>query len=786
MSAPKWMTSAGLLGTYTERITTSTLVIAEGQDVTYKIISGSLPGGLRLSSTGTIIGTPYSVGEVIRSDFVVRASNNHGVTDRRFLIDISGPTDPEWITPAGLLPIGFSNQFYAINKQAVDYQLNAEYDKLPPGQQLRYFIQDGEGTLPPGLRLTESGRILGQINDRLKLTYKAANQAGYDQETYDGFPYDHVLLVGSQIGTTAKYISKTYQFYVTVTDGVAYSKRLFRIKVEDPTSLRVDNTYLDVDSTFYSVDSNYLLTPQWLSPSNLGIVRANNKQVIKLDTYDFNPNVGPVTYNVVGDKVWKFLGNYSVGDFVLYSESGNPPYLTYVCKESHVAESTFDLTKWTLNQLPPNFDIEPTTGVMYATLPYQPAYSQTYTFSVYLKKVDNQTANYVTAAKTFTITVRGDVETVIQFTSDNFVGTITPGAQSELFVNATHIGDNYKIRYSLIGGSLPTGLELLPDGSISGKITYDTQTYFDRTQYGYKTFILDGGTTTIDKRWHFTVQASDIFDQSSVEKDFYIEVDEVDIIQYTNIHAQAMLSRSMREKYRDFVSNKYTFPDNMLYRLDDPIFGRQEKIILPLEFGIEKTLLNVYIDQLRKYFYRKQFYFGSVKTVKAEDSKGNYVYDFIYVEIAEKTNAIGPVEFNNIIAYPNHIGNMKNSIESVKIEGELIKTDEYLRPRFMNTIQSDTGSPLGFIFAVPICYALPGFGDTIIKRIKLDSFNFKDIHFEIDRLVIEDSTGNTGAKYLLFPRKDIIGTNLGESLSYIVGPNETELQTEEGDPIFLE
>ena len=129
---------------------------------------------------------------------------------------------------------------------------------------------------------------------------------------------------------------------------------------------------------------------------------------------------------------------------------------------------------------------------------------------------------------------------------------------------------------------------------------------------------------------------------------------------------------------------------------------------------------------------------------------------------------------------------MRNALRTVQKEGNTIKVDEYLRPRVMSTIQPNTGSPLGFIFAVPLCYALPGKGDTIVKRIKLADFDFKNINFEIDRLVVEDSEGNSGAKYLLFPRQEITGTNLGESLSYIVGINETELQTEEGDPIFLE
>ena len=47
MIAPKWVTGAGFLGTYTERITTSTFVIADGSLVTYQVISGALPGGMR-------------------------------------------------------------------------------------------------------------------------------------------------------------------------------------------------------------------------------------------------------------------------------------------------------------------------------------------------------------------------------------------------------------------------------------------------------------------------------------------------------------------------------------------------------------------------------------------------------------------------------------------------------------------------------------------------------------------------------------------------------------------
>ena len=112
MSSPVWITSAGLLGTLTERVSTSTSVLASGDNVTYKIISGKLPNGLFFSTTGTIFGIPFSVSDLTRSNFVVRASDSQGLADRTFYFDVEGATPPSWITPEGILSLGLENQKY--------------------------------------------------------------------------------------------------------------------------------------------------------------------------------------------------------------------------------------------------------------------------------------------------------------------------------------------------------------------------------------------------------------------------------------------------------------------------------------------------------------------------------------------------------------------------------------------------------------------------------------------------------------------------------------------------
>ena len=766
MATPNWITPAGFLGTLTEKVTTSTVILADG-NASYSIISGNLPGGLRFSSTGTIVGTPYSVGDTIRSQFVVRATNSAGVKDRTFYLDISGPTGPQWVTPSGFLPIGFNIQFYAINRQYVDYQLSADYDKLPSGQKLRYFIEDGDGGLPRGLELTEDGRLYGQIKETLKLSYKRSATAGYDEETFDDYPYDHAVIFNDIFESGVRFIGRTYQFYVTATDGVSNSKRLFKIRVEDPSSLRVDNTYIYSDTEQYLSDAGFLLSPQWLTPVNLGYVRANNSQVIHLSIYDFDPGKGSIRYD------WNTPTTNQDG-----SPSIHPQY----------------------------FELDTATGNLYATIPYQPAWSIAYKFTIWVIKTDFQTKEDTVSARTFSLIVRGDVESVIEWETASYVGSIAPGFTSELSVVANHIGANYSVEYQLVNGTvLPAGLSLNVDGTISGQIDYDNGiTTFDVHSLalsGYTldrssparegTFLLDGGTTSIDKKVYFTIRASDIYQQSSIEREFYIEVlDNALPGKFTKIYAEPSLTQDQRTNFNIFINDSFTFNNSLIYRVSDPNFGVQQKLKLFLEHGIEQIKLDNYADAFRQYFYKKRFYFGEVKWTKATDENENYVYDLVYVEIIDPLEnssgqIIGSRTFSDNTVYQNSVINMKNALEGVKIEGVQVKTDEYLLPRFMRTIQPD-GSPLGFILAAPLCYALPGKGDTIVKRVKLTDFDFRKVDFEIDKLIVENNLSDEGAKYLRFPKTTMSGVNLGEALSYIITPEGLELDTEDGVPLYVE
>jgi hypothetical protein len=83
-------------------------------------------------------------------------------------------------------------------------------------------------------------------------------------------------------------------------------------------------------------------------------------------------------------------------------------------------------------------------------------------------------------------------------------------------------------------------------------------------------------------------------------------------------------------------------------------------------------------------------------------------------------------------------------------------TDDSFRPLWMNTSQDRTGNPIGYVKAVPICYVKPGKSDAILEKIRRSSFDFKNLNFTIDRLIIENAEGETGDKYIKFINRDII------------------------------
>jgi len=304
--------------------------------VTTSLISGSLPLGLRLENN-RIIGTPFEVDRPTTSTFVIRATTSQGIADRTFFILVEGADDPIWITEPGRLPIGSNGVFFILDNSLIDFQLSAIDLDLPAGDSLEFRLTGGE--LPPGITLTRDGRLIGIVDPLLALDINVVD-GSYDRNPLDVLPYDFSagLAPGSR---TPRKFNREYFFRITVYDNVSAVTRQFQIFVVGDDFARADNTIMKAADGVFTADFTFLRVPLWLTPGNLGIRRANNYLTIFLDAFDANTLIGELQYFLepVNDD-----GSASV--------------------------------------LPPGLQLDSKTGEIAGRVPYQPAVTRDYKFTI--------------------------------------------------------------------------------------------------------------------------------------------------------------------------------------------------------------------------------------------------------------------------------------------------------------------------------------------------------------------------------------------------------------------
>lgn len=780
------------------------------------------------SSTSTVIpitGGPFAVNTTTSSKFVLRAKNASGVSDATYTLDVVGGYAPFWITPEGFLPIGMMGEYYTVDQQPVDYQFVAEPTVQNTNTKLEYFIADGDGRLPNGLTLGLDGRLSGYIDQNLTTKNPEFTEVGYDADSYDQFPYDFIQLINGEY-VKPDFITQIYKFYITATDGFSSTRQYFQILLLDHNSLKADTTWFGADST-YNANVGPDFAPTWLTPINLGSRRSSNYQVIELSEYDPFPQTGPVSFswdfnvnpqigcfsNTILSDYREIQTNNTASSNVVYikNASGIPQVGQYFCIGDNVAggdTQVYEISTVTntavgeytlgirynpqkvinpitgsidivytgttllqdipvnttifigsLCQKPPGLSLNPKSGALYGNVPSVSVYNRTFQFTVKTSKYDIRTRETVYSSRVFTLNLLSNAHSTIIWDTPRNVGGAQTGHQSELYIKAHHVGDDLGIQYKLISGELPPGLTLDIDGSVSGVVPYGSVTTIDED-----TFLIDGGTTTIDRRYDFIAEATDNYNQTAVTGTFYIQILENSITPFTNMYVKPFMSREKRVSYRNFITNETLFRKSEIYRPYDPAFGIQHDLHLMIEIGIQELALADYVISMQKYFYNKKFLFGDVKTIPATDATGKTIYELVYVDVIDQsepakqftTRSIGvSIDGVNAQVYPNTVDNWRYALESTPIRGNAVQVDETLRPRFMNSIQAN-GAPLGFIKAVPLCYALPGKGSRIVEDIKLTGFDFKLLDFEVDRIIVEQTQDQSTAKYLKFPRASLV------------------------------
>jgi hypothetical protein len=706
-----WTQASGSsLGTFQEQTSHEiTLPISTSYGIVFRVISGRLPPGFRLVGN-KIIGSPYQVPRPTTFSFCIRASQTIGniteIADRTYTITVQGQSVPTFVTPPGGLAVTHPTQYFVLDSTYVFYQIEAVDTFAASTGKISYFIASGEGELPPGLTLSKSGVISGTVAPAYSIVPQDGN-GNYDEGYYDGvafdfglrpsngfdsYIYDVVTYDFSIPATAPKKLNRNYSFTITITDGNAIAKRTFGIFVVADDYFRADNTTIRDTNGLFTADNTYLRAPVWLTASDLGTYRANNYVTLVLDTYDtsqvfydfdlVNADIRATTIkksltdNIVnGNKLtiknpssipqyaqWLTFDNLVNGASITHQISqvtslGHGEYRLTLAQNLQVNipdDVLFSIG--TLSKLPPGLKFDPNTAEVFGVVPYQPAITTDHKFTITAYRISNK-SEFSRAPRVFTVRIIGEIESSITWITPSDLGISNANFVSTLRVEASSTITTSTILYTLTSGRLPPGLTLNLDGEIVGKVNqYPVSGKAGLTSFDNATSVttFDGGLTSIDRVYEFTVKAEDQLVYSATTRTFKITIDTVNQLVFSNIKTQPFLKADQRITWKGFINDTTVFTPSSIYRPNDPNFGLQSDLSMIIYAGLETTDAAKYISAIGLNHKRKRFQFGSVKKATAI-IPGTYtaVYEVVYIEMVDPLEPNGRRLPNEVISSPN-------------------------------------------------------------------------------------------------------------------------------------
>ena len=812
-----WITPAGSLGILVERNTLEIPVVATSNSgsITYSLIAGRLPRGLRLSNN-VINGSPVEVRRFTEYRFVIRADDGVDLEDRTFKLSVDGSDLPYWLTREGFLKVGKNNAYFILDNSYVEFQLEADDTDVNAGDALEYYLVPVGGELPPGLTLSRTGLISGFTDPIFAVDYSATQTGSYDTAAFDILPldkpearsngfdsylYDNVTFDYNEPSRAPRRLSRFYTFIVAVSDGVNEVRRVFRIYVVTEEFLQADNSILQVDTNLFQADATGDRVPLWITESNLGRFRADNYVTIYLDVYDPVSLSGTITYFLLAtnpDGSPSIMPPGLVLDTITGELAGRVPYQAAITK-------TYQFTMQAVNFPATLADVNYTlVGDWSSTRIYFENQAVRYLGFVYICLQEHRNVvpvdgpywnlGVATSEKTFTVDIIGEIESAIQWVSPTNLGIIKPNQPSTINVLAESLLYGNKVVYELYSGLLPPGLTLLSTGIVQGKVKQfaDSQgpgltRFFDRDSSlvdstGTITFntTFDSDTTSFGKKFTFKIKARDTAQFAENIKEFFINVISSTEKTFANLYIKAFQAKDKRLDWYNFITDSNIFRSTEIYRYGDANFGIQTELKVLVFAGIESVGAVGYVQAISQNHYRKNLKFGNVKYAVAKDLLTQEpVYEVIYVDVVDEFEKNGAsikstinlsnninskvlvsydaIKVDSNIPFASDIDHQRifpNSIKNMRrrIRGVGERDREFL-PLWMRSIQTDSFVESGYVKALILCYMQPGKSEGVISRIKSNGFDFKSIDFTADRYVIDILDGEIEDKYLAFPQR---------------------------------
>ena len=725
-----WVTPAGSIGTVPNGEFYSLPLQAidiHRRPVTFKFLSGELPPGMQVIPRGFLQGVPtlLTAKEVNASQnfrFTIRATNSNGnISDQAFDISITNVFGPVIEPSRSYLGTYFDGQYFS-------QQLRV--NELNPDVKIQWSVIQGQ--LPTGLTLDSNGLISGYLQPlELIGAWGPANYDSYSVDPKSGTIIDRAAYDRGPYQFTETNQNLSYNFVIEAFDGANYDIQEYYISILSRSGFTADSS-LTVDNDTITVDSNNIYTPILLNTSKaLPVARQDSYYAFKFDGVDFQGDA--ITYNLSSTQ-----GTYD--SFITGVDEGFD-YAPFDSFSSH-GEQTSNL---------PGVVLDARSGWLYGKVTSQITSIETYSFGVYVSKVRDG-IRYDSNPVFFTFSVLGDVNNVVKWITPVNLGTIDNGAVSELYLEAKSVL-NKPLVYTLydhrnVPCHLPQGLELLPSGEISGRVSFEMFAVDDYTT----TF--DQNHMTFDRKYDFAVAATTSDGTSQSIQQFTLTLKLVDKNPYENLYLRAMPSLDQRKIYSSVITDQEIFNPALIYRPTDPYYGVKQDIEMLFLAGLHPSSMNQYETAMLRNHYTKNYNFGAIKTAVVLDENYNVKYEVVYIDLEDpEENADGfgpPIELDltgriinsptgDTVVYPNTSDNMiSRLVAGVGYE------DQSSLPPWMTSNQPDPANPgkfktpLGFIKAAVMAYTKPGAANLIAYRLKNTGINFNRIQFTVNKYQLDN------------------------------------------------
>lgn len=831
MAQPLWNTPAGLLGTYPSGIsatyTLSATAVLPAVSVTYTLLSGSLPAGFSITSSGVISGTPTLVTTETTSTFAVRVTDNLGnMRDRTFSMVVSGSAIPYFNIPEGNI---------LNTNDSIWIDLPITY--VNPDSTNPVTVNLLEGILPPGLEINQEGIIRGYAEPpTVNVTVPSVTTAATVTETTNiitclsttGFTLGRpVTFTGTSMfggleeGITyyVKSIINGTSFTISTTpngptlnllSGTGFmTVTLAAISVGQPT-IRTYNFTLQLDSPLGTDITSYSIT----------VINQNTPISQGGPGYPINTRV-PVILNT-RPETYNIANNAYYGYYVL--PPADSPYNTYPLTTSafigtiksnnyfafKIIGKDFDNNELTYiySGLPLGLTGNSSTGWITGTPGISSEGLNQYSFSVAVYKIANPAIQ--SAFISFSFNLSNEINGDITWVTPSDLGSIFNGTVSTKSVLAT---SDVELQYRITSGSLPPNLTLLSNGEITGYVanqpTSSVLEQFAETDFTFTIEAYSPQYPIIKQDRTFTLTVVQEYNQPTDV--LYIKA------------APSIVDRRIIDTLLD---SDTLIPSAYLYRPDDVYFGKATDVVYEHAYGIYASDIAEYVAAVTRNHYWRNITLGEIKTAQAKDDNGNVIYEVVYSQVIDSLQnpqgvsvsesiywpnqidlGLGPwyTSVTNIFTsyadvlgqdyytslspgytrtlYPNSLFNMRTRVGQVLGQ----EYDSRLLPQWMTSQQAD-GSTLGYTQAWVICYTKPGFAETIKNNINtlwvqpdglpysLNMINFRIDRFSVDKSITYNYDKNiTPPAWTGLPSATPVPDPLDSKDFYVLFPRQTIL-----------